>query len=181
MSVIGADAQTTAGDFGLRGEVGYRKPHGDHQTEFHIPNPDLSYVFGIDKEFSGDLTVIVQYIGRYVFDFEELSPIAVTDILPVKVLHEKNRMIAGQQDKVSHSLSCRAGWLLLHETMELELVGLYNITTEEYFLKPKMAYDIADALTFTLGAILYGGPDNTLFGTIDKPLSAVFSELRLSF
>jgi hypothetical protein len=96
-------------------------------------------------------------------------------------LEEKNRMIAGQQNEVSHSFSCRAGWQLLHETLALELVGLYNITTEEYFLKPKMDYDIADALTFTLGAILYGGPDITLFGTIDKTLSAVFTELRLSF
>jgi hypothetical protein len=181
MFVIGADAQTTAGEFGLRGEVGYRKPQGDYKTEFHIPNPDLSYVFGIDKEFSGNLTVILQYIGRYVFDFEELYYIAVPDILPIKILLEKNRMVAGQQNEVSHSFSCRAGWQLLHETLELELVGFYNLTTEEYFLKPKMDYDIADALTFTLGAILYGGPDNTLFGTIDKPLSAAFMELRLSF
>ncbi len=181
ISVVGADVQTTAGEFGLRGEVGYRKPQGDHKSEFHIPSPDLSYVFGVDKEFSGDLTVIVQYIGRFVFEFEELYHIAVPDILPIKILHEKNRMIAGQQDKVSHAFSCRAGWLLLHETLDLELVGLYNITTEEYFLKPKMDYAIADALTFTLGAILYGGPDDTLFGTIDTPLSAVFTELRLSF
>lgn len=181
MFVIGADAQTTAGEFGLRGEVGYRKPLGDYKTEFYIPNPDLSYVLGIDKEFAGNVTVIVQYIGRYVFDFEELYYIAVPDILPIKILQEKNRMVSGQQNEVSHSLSCRVGWQLLHETLELELVGLYNLTTEEYFLKPKMEYDVADALTFTLGAILYGGPDDTLFGTIDKPLSALFTELRLSF
>jgi hypothetical protein len=181
MSVVGADFQTTAGEFGLRGEVGYRKPHGDYEAEFHIPNPDLSFVFGIDKEFSGSLSVVVQYIGRYVFDFEELSDIVLSDILPVKILQEKNRMISQQQHELSHSFSCRAGWQLLHETLELELVGLYNITTEEYFLKPRMVYDIADALTLTLGAILYGGPDDTLFGTIDKHLSAVFTELRLSF
>jgi hypothetical protein len=127
------------------------------------------------------LSVVVQYIGRYVFDFEELSDIVLPDILPVKILQEKNRMISQQQHELSHSFSCRAGWQLLHETLELELVGLYNITTEEYFLKPRMVYDIADALTLTLGAILYGGPDDTLFGTIDKHLSAVFTELRLSF
>ena len=149
MSVVGADFQTTAGEFGLRGEIGYRKTHGDRKAEFHIPNSDLSYVFGVDKEFSGDWTVIVQYIGRYVFDFEELYYIAIPEILPIKILEEKNRMIAGQQNEISHSFSCRAGLKLLHETLDLELVGLYNITTEEYLLKPKMDYDIADALTFT--------------------------------
>ena len=181
MDVIGADFQTTAGEFGLRGEVGYRKPHGDYKAEFHIPNPDFSYVFGIDKEFSGNLSVIFQYIGRYVFNFEELFTIATPEVVPVMMLEEKNRMIAQQQHELSHSFSCRAGWQLLHETLELEVVGLYNLTTEEYLLKPKMNYDIADALTFTLGVIVYGGPENTLFGTIDEYLSAVFTEFRLSF
>jgi hypothetical protein len=181
MFVIGADFQTTAGEFGLRGEVGYRKPNGDYKAEFYIPNPDFSYVFGIDKEFSGNWSVIVQYIGRYVFDFEELYTITIPEILPIKILQEKNRMISGQQHELSHAFSCRTAWQLLHETLELEVVGLYNLTTEEYFLKPKINYDIADALTFTLGAIVYGGPDNTLFGTIDDFLNAVFTELRLSF
>lgn len=181
MSVIGGDFQMTAGEFGLRGEIGYRKPQGDYKVEFHVPNPDISYVFGIDKEFSGNLSLIVQYIGRYVFEFEDLNPIATPEVDPAMMLEEKNRMIAHQQHELSHSFSCRAGWQLLHETLELEVVGLYNLTTEEYFLKPKMNYDIADALTFTFGAIVYGGPDNTLFGTIDEFLSAVFTELRLSF
>ena len=181
MSVIGGDFQMTAGEFGLRGEIGYRKPQGDYKVEFHVPNPDISYVFGIDKEFSGNLSLIVQYIGRYVFEFEDLNTIATPEVDPAMMLEEKNRMIAQQQHELSHSFSCRAGWQLLHETLELEVVGLYNLTTEEYFLKPKMNYDIADALTFTFGAIVYGGPDNTLFGTIDEFLSAVFTELRLSF
>jgi len=181
MFVIGADFQTTAGEYGLRGEIGYRKPHGDYKAEFHIPNPDLSYVFGIDKEFSGNLSVIFQYIGRYVFNFEEPFTIATPEVVPVMMLEEKNRMIAQQQHELSHSFSCRAGWQLLHETLELEVVGLYNLTTEEYFLKSKMNYDIADALTLTLGMMVYGGPENTLFGTIDEYLSAVFTEFRLSF
>lgn len=181
MQVLGADFQTTLGSYGVRGEIAYMKPHGDYKSEFYIPNPDLSYVFGIDKEFSGNISVILQYIGRYVFNFEELFYIAIPDVMPIKILEEKNRMIARQQHELSHSFSCRAGWQLLHETMELEMVGMVNITTKEYFLKPKMDYDIADALTFTLGGIFYIGPEETLFGTIDEFLSAVFTELRISF
>jgi hypothetical protein len=44
-----------------------------------------------------------------------------------------------------------------------------------------MSYDIADALTFTLGAELYSGPDDTLFGLIDSTLNSVFAELKASF
>jgi hypothetical protein len=69
----------------------------------------------------------------------------------------------------------------MYETLNLELSGLYNFTTGEFFIKPKVTYDIADALTFTLGGELYTGPDETLYGTIDESLSAIFIELKTSF
>jgi len=182
MHVLGADFSTTvAGSFGLRGEVAYKKPHQDHKKFVHIPNPDFQYVLGLDKEFSGNFSVILQYIGRYVFDYYPLVvPLEPAD-MPAYQLALKNRMVTSQLYEICHSLSCRAGWNLLHETLKLELVGMVNITSEEYFLRSKMAYDIADALTFTLGGELYSGPANTLFDAIDSHLNALFAELKISF
>jgi hypothetical protein len=56
-----------------------------------------------------------------------------------------------------------------------------NFTSNETLFRPKLTYDIADALTFTLGAELYSGPDDTLFGLVDSTLSAAFVELKASF
>jgi hypothetical protein len=58
---------------------------------------------------------------------------------------------------------------------------MVNFTSREVLFRPKMSYDIADALTFTLGAELYSGPDDTLFELIDSTLNSVFVELKASF
>lgn len=182
MHVFGADFSTTvAGSFGLRGEVAYRKPHGDYNANIHIPNPDLQFVVGFDKEFSGNFSVILQYIGRYVCDFTDLvKPPYPFDIAKYE-LEYKNRMIASQQYELSHSVSFRAEKRLLHETLKIEVLGLVNMTSEEFLLRPKLTYDIADGITFAFGGELYSGPDSTLFGTVDSHLSAFFTELKISF
>lgn len=182
MHVIGADFQTTvAGSFGLRGEVAFRKPHEDYETNVHIPNPDLQYVFGLDKEFSTEFSLILQYIGRYVFDYTELLKPTNPAFLPSYELDLKNRMITFQQYELSHSVSGRAEWRLLYETLKFEIQGMINMTSEEFFLRAKATYDIADAFTFTLGGDIFHGPQDTLFGTIDSLLNSIFIELKASF
>jgi hypothetical protein len=182
MHIFGADFSTVAaGSWGFRGEVAYRRPHQDHSLFIHIPNPDVQYVFGVDKELVKDFSLIVQYIGRYVFDFQELGiPIHPAEF-PFYEIALKNRLISFQQYKVSHSLSCRAAWELMNELLSIEAFALVNITSSESLLRLKMTYDIADALVFTLGTELYSGPKDTLFGLVDSTLSSVFVEMKASF
>lgn len=181
LNILGADFQTTIGSYGLRGELAYRKPLEDHERFLHIPNPDLYYVFGIDREFLGDLSVILQYIGRYIFDFEELErPIHPLD-MPRYELTQKNRMITSQQNELSHSLSFRIEKKLLHETMSAEVLGLIHITSDEFLLRPKLTYDIADALELTVGGEVFAGKQNTLFDTIGPTLNSIFVELKVSY
>ena len=197
MDVIGFDFSTTLASLGIRGEVAYRKPVEDHKSPLnmsnvnfqtaitgnlgikvldYIPNPDIQYVLGVDKT-KGDFSIIVQYIGRYVIDFNEFQ----TTGFSLDELILKNRMITSQQDEISHSVFMRPVLAMYHETMDVELLGYYNITTEEVLLRPVITYDLADALTLRAGAEWYSGPDNTLFGTIEKSLSSLFIELRASF
>lgn len=181
LHILGADFQTTAGSYGLRGELAYRKPHEDHERYIHIPNPDLQYVLGIDKEFSGNFSVILQYIGKYVFDFKELEkPLHSLDI-PYYELAQKNRLITSQQYKLSHSLSFRIEQKMLHETMSVEVLGLVHITSDEFLLRAKLTYDLTDAFNLTVGGEVYVGQENTLFDTIDSTLNSVFVELRAFF
>ena len=182
MHVLGADFQTTvAGSLGLRGEIAYRKPHDDYETSIHIPNPDLHYVLGIDKEFSGSFSLILQYMGRIVFDFKDLQ-LPMNQVERFKyVLEGKNRLINSQQYEISHSLSWRSGQSLLHETLRIELLGLFNMTSEEILLRPKLTYDLTDAFTFIVGGELFSGSEETLFGAIDSALNSIFLELKASF
>jgi len=181
MQVIGADFATTLGSFGLRGETAYRWPYEDYKADLYIINPDLYYVVGIDREFPASLSLIFQYLGRYVIDFEELPPPRDSSLLPLYRLEEKNRLLASQQYEISHSLSLRIAKSLMYETLELELMGYVNLTSEEFFIKPRVTYRIADALKLIAGGEWYQGPSDTLFDLMDPYLSAFFGELRLSF
>ncbi len=176
MHVAGADFSTTLASIGLRGEVAFRYPFEDYESNIYIPNPDLQYVGGLEYQM-GDLSIIFQYIGRYVLDYSELPEL----LPPAIIIALKNRIFSGQQNRASHALSLRPALQLLHETLTLELFSYYNLTTEELYLRPKLSYDMADALSLVLGADFYSGPDDTAYGMIDKALSAFFVELIASF
>jgi hypothetical protein len=181
MHTLGGDFSTTLGKYGLRGELAYRWPHLEYKTNIHIINPDIYYVFGIDREFSGGLSFILQYLGRYVLDYQELKAPSQAAMSPLYNLNRKNRILASQQYQWSHSFSLRLAASLWHETLHLELLSLVHLTSEEYLLRPKLEYEISDAFTFVLGGELYRGPEDTLFNLVEKNLSGVFTELRLSF
>jgi hypothetical protein len=184
MNVFGADFSTVLGSFGLRGEAAFRSPIDDYTVDadevidstIHIPNPDLQYVLGVDKTV-GDFSIILQYIGRYVFEFEELD--IRKDML--RELELKNRLLSSQLNEISHAGFMRPSLALLHETLDLEFIAYYNITTKESILRPVISYDFADALTVKIGGEWYKGPENTLFGTIERALSSAFVELKASF
>ncbi|MBN1779698.1 hypothetical protein JW948_01105 [bacterium] len=175
MRVFGADFSTTLGSFGIRGEIAYRDPAGESPA-LHVPNPDIQWIFGGDRTW-GDFNLILQYIGKKVQDFEEFHPSGS----PTDDIWLKNRMIAMQQHEMSHGLTCRPALGLMHETLTLETLIFATFTTEEIYIRPKMTYQIADELTGILGADIYTGPDDTLFGSIDRALNSIFVELRASF
>jgi len=181
MRVWGMDFSTTVGGWGLRGEAAFRNPHEEPQPYGHIINPDLQYVLGIDREFAGEVSIILQYMGRWVLDFEELElPLNPWD-MPWFKLGQKNRLLASQQYEISHALTLRAGKSFQHETLDAELMAYVNLTSHEFFLKPKITYALTDALSLVLGGEWYQGPEETLFDLIDPYLSAFFGEVRLSF
>jgi len=200
--VAGLDFSTTIGSImGLRGEIAYRHPV-DYEDLVYAPNPDLQYVLGVDREF-GPVSIIAQYIGRYVFDWEELPEPDFevniddldsldqgwVDLLTDEALEStinreltlKNRLIHGQVEQVQHSVSLRIEWKTLHETLSLSTFGMFNISTLEWLLSPKIAYSITDAMSVTVGGEVYDGPEGTMFDMIDQLMSAGYAELKITF
>lgn len=184
MHVMGSDFATTVpGDYGFRGEFAYRRPYGDYENTLHVINPDIQYTVGIDRQIGLEGSFILQYMGRYVLDFEKcvLPDYSNPDAMARYQLELKNRMISSQQEEITHSLSLRPAWTLFYETLNVEVLGLYNITTEELYLRPKFSYDIADDLSVTLGGDFYSGPAGTLYAIVKKELNSVYVELKASF
>jgi hypothetical protein len=187
MHVFGADFSTALGGWGIRGEAAYRKPHVEYRLlGGHVIQPDLQYVLGLDREFRGNVSVIAQYIGRYVPEFVELEgPGTLTpqppEIIFLSKIAFRNRLLASQQYAHTHSVFLRAVKSFWHETLDAELMGYVNLTSEEILIKPKVTYDLTDALTLSVGGEWYQGQEETLFDLIDPYLSSFWGELRLTF
>ncbi len=177
VQVFGADFSTVIGTYGLRGEFAYTLPDNIPDSLFSSPCQQLEYTLGIDREW-GNFSLIVQYVGKYIFDFEKeiqvQTPLA-------KEVARYNRMLFSQLKKWNNSISIRPSISLMRETMKCEMLGLVNFSTEEWFLMPKATYTISDALTLGIGVQLFGGDDNTLYGFVKDSINAGFIELKLSF
>jgi hypothetical protein len=200
-NVVGFDFATVLGDYlGVRGEAAYRRPV-DYKNRPYTPRPDLQYVLGVDHTF-GPVSIIAQYIGRYVFDWHHETGPGNTDYTPealasftqltpqieqtvngvaAAMLAQNNQIIFGQTARVQHLASLRVEWLTLAETLSFSVFGLLNTTTHEWLAYPKIGYKITDRMSTAVGAEIYHGPKNTLFNFANESLSAGYAELRYSF
>jgi len=172
--VFGLDFSTAVGSWGLRGEVVYRVPDKEHNVNpnYYIPFSDLYFVTGVDRSW-GDFSLITQYIGRYIVDYE--------DVFPGNYLDNYNRLFSNQTHSARHAITFRPAITLFYETLNLELFSLYDLTTDEYMVMPKISYSPADAIKLIVGANYYQGDEGTAFDLIENSFNAVFMELKLSF
>jgi hypothetical protein len=201
--VVGLDFSTAIGEIvGIRGEAAYRRPI-DYQNRSYAARPDLQYVLGLDHNF-GAVSVVGQYLGRYVFDWVKengnamarVDPNAIGTILMMPEtlnlrqqaiegveaeLRRTNQILFNQTARLQHVATARVEWLTLHDTLSIAALGLFNVTTREWLLSPKIGYKLSDQMTAYVGGEIFSGPEGTLFGLIDQTLTAGYAELRASF
>jgi hypothetical protein len=198
--VVGLDFSTAIGDLvAIRGEAAYRRPF-NYEKRIYNPRPDLQYALGLDRTF-GPVNVIVQYLGRYAFDWEkqngpatELDP----DVLKMdptlgenyresytnninSQLARMNQILFTQTEHVQHLATARVEMLALQEKLSLSAIGMVNVSTKEWLAAPKLGYRLSDTMTAYVGAEILTGPHGTLFGLVDQTLSAGYAELRSTF
>ena len=176
-NILGFDFSTAVGSYGLRGEFAFSKPREDSDSFHAIPRSQFEYTIGLDKEW-GDFSLIAQYIGKHVFDFEGNEKFNSSF---ESQLMRWNDMIYGQQNEYSHAVSIRTSISLMHQTLSYDILSLYYFTTTELFLKPKISYKLSDNLTVTAGAQYYYGIENTLFEILGKSLNTGFMECKITF
>jgi hypothetical protein len=177
VNVAGFDFSTSIGKYGLRGEFAYSIPTNTEENDYSIPNNQFEYTIGLDKEWS-NFSIIAQYIGKQVsspWESDSQSSVHTQQMI------YWNQMLFGQQDKISHAVSLRPAISLLYETLAIEVLSLYNFTSDELMLRPKVSGDICDNICLTLGAQYYQGSENTLFNLLSKRLNCYYLECKISF
>src|SRR5262249_49372450 len=125
--VVGADAATVLGPFGLRGEAAYT--FTEHSENGQVKSPFFLLVLGGDRTFLQSLNVNVQYILRVISDFRK--PTTIEDPLRRRIAIEQAE-INDQLDQIQHSISLRVSKKWLNETLEAEVGSIIALTRFSY-------------------------------------------------
>jgi hypothetical protein len=190
-NTLGADLAVPVGSWIFRAEGAFNTTK-DYGGEIYIPNPDVQYVAGIEKSFFG-FTTIAQYIGKYTLDFSELVVPVLTDAQnPMAQMQYGtemafynsaifNRKIFHQQEEYNHAVSLTINKSFAYDAWKVEFTIYYDITSEEYLIRPKISWKITDALTASAGYSYMAGPDESLFDYSGKVMNGGFAELKVNF
>ena len=188
---FGADMAFPVRNWVIRTEVAYNQTY-NYELYMYVPNPDLSLVLGLEHDFLG-IKTIFQYIGKYVSNFQELQKPVLDDPTDIdqiiqyaedQIYYESelfNRKVFLQQKQTNHALFLSFTRSFLYDALRADLTGYYNFTSDDYFVRPAITWNITDALSITAGANIMIGQENSVFSYASDVLNGVFAELRVTF
>jgi hypothetical protein len=171
--VVGADADTTIGRFGLRAEAAYTFTDDSSGNDPLTKNPFLYGVVGGDRTFGEELNVNVQYAVRVITRWHDptWAPAPLTEVA------EQEALLTQQQDRVQNGMSLRVADKWINETLTAEVSGLYWFTRNNFVIRPRLGYEFTDHWTAVAGADVYGGPSDSFLGRLQSS-SGAFVEVR---
>ena len=173
IDVIGTDAATTLGRYGLRAEAAYTMTQDNNGDDPYIKNPFFFLVAGIDRTFLEYLNINVQYLIRVIVNYR--NPEATGNPFAVE-----QAVINNQLDQVQQGATFRINYKWFHETLEGEIATVFLTPHFSYLIRPKVTYAFTDRWKGTIGGDLYEGNQPSFFGYL-RGNSTAYAELRWSF
>jgi hypothetical protein len=168
LSVYGASLQGRALDGVLSLEAGYYDSSEDrHGTNPLIPNSQLRYLIGYQRQLWEDFTAGVQYYGEYMQDYSA---------------YVQNLPAGFPQEKRLHQLSSiRLTQFLVHQTLRLSFFAFYGLSDRDYMLNPEVKYNLTDNIWLAVGSNVFGGGKPwSQFGQFAKD-DNVYTQMRYEF
>ncbi len=173
--VLGADAATVAGRYGLRFEVAHTRTSS--RSDPFIKKPFVFLVAGADRTFGEHLNVNLQYYARRVESWRDPRQAGDAALRPVIV---QGAVASGQLERFQHGMTFRVADKWWNETLEGELAGVVSFKQREWAFKPRLTYAVSDHWRATAGMNWYRGQADTFFNYL-APTSSAFIEARYSF
>jgi len=177
IKVVGADAATTVGPNRYALEAAYTRTEDSKGNTPGIKNPFFYGVIGLEHDFTNNLTGIVQYFYRHVFNYSSLDRISDPD---ARAVATTQNILNNQYDANQHGISARIGKKWFNETLEGEFAGATLLNRSGYSLRSKISYLWSDAIKLIGGYEYYSGTDKTSYGRLEKN-KALFAEMRWFF
>jgi len=190
-SCIGSDFEIMVGTWIMRGELALNLNQQEEES-LYTPEDHLKYVFNLEYNLLST-TVIMQYIGMHVLDFEGLMPPQYPDqpdpesllIYQTKFIEYEtkrfNQKIFNLEHAWNHACSIHLFKSFNYELIETQFNAYYSISTKEWMIFPKVSWKITDHLKLSTGYQYLDGEDESLFSYTSPKLSNFFLELVCRF
>ena len=169
--VFGADFITTFNQWAVKGEGAYYLTKDTDGRDIFLQNPHIKYVLGVDYLPTTDLTLNLQYIEDILLQFDETYE--------EQTRRQLGMPLSTMPQQHTRSLSGRVQYQLSDFT-SLQLISVYNLKDDDYFVLPILNYGFADGINIYAGATVFGGPEQSTFGR-SKDYSRAFMEVKYSF
>lgn len=175
--VAGGDMAANVGRFALRAEAAYVETEDSTGADPFTKNPFVFVVVGGDRTFHEHFNLNVQYLYRYVFDYQPL-PEGVSPLHAA--VASQQAVLNSQAKRMQHGMSFRAAYKWLHDTLEVECAAAAFFGPRGLNLRPKIVYAVTDHWKVLVGAEIYRGESSSVFGLL-RPNTAAYLEARWSF
>jgi len=175
--MVGADFAKNLGRFGLRGEAAYVHTQDPGGSDIVVKNPYVFYVLGVDHDVTEDLNINLQAYQRFIINYQDMFQIQNPAVRNVAVL---NVIFHQQMDRIQEGITGRIKAQWWNDTLEAELLGVYNANRSDFFVRPSVAYAFTDTWKGFMGWDVFNGRKESLNGFLQNNTS-FFTELRATF
>lgn len=168
LDTYGVSAQRNIGAALMNVEAGYYDSREDRQgTDPTIPNSQVRFLVGYQRQLASELTLGVQYYVEIMTNYPAYQS-ALPAGLPV-------------QDRAHHMLTTRLTQFFKYQTWKLSLFGFYSPSDQDLLLIPEVWHALTDRLSITVGANIFEGKRLvSFFGQLDRN-DNLYVALRFDF
>jgi len=176
VQTYGLDFATAVGRWGLRTEWAYTKTQNLDGSDPSIKNPFVFGVVGIERTFLDTLNVNVQVLYKHMDHFKNSDQFSA----PMSFLNSQLKLNSLQSRETMTGYVTRISYKMLNDALEVEGAFVQWQPAGDYFIRPKVIYDLSNHFKWIAGAEIYKGNKDTFFGRISDNSSA-FTEIRWYF
>ena len=115
----------------------------------NLPNDQVRLLLGYEREAITNFTVALQYYLEWTQDYGQLIANSPTSEL--------------EPDEFRHVLTTRLTYRLNQDKLIFSLFGFYSPGDRDYYIRPVTTYRYDDNWSFTFGANIFGGADESTF------------------
>ncbi len=145
----------------------YQSPQDKDGTNLRIPNDQIRFLIGYERELIAKLSMGLQYYIEHIQNHDQLL---------------NNSMFPQyEQDESRHLITTRLNYRLQRDKINLSLFVFYSPTDNDNYLRPSLSYRIDDSWSIDVGANIFSGnKDYTFWGQFDKN-DNVYCRVRFSY